>query len=997
MKLLKIILIIAAFLIVLPLVNSKIIIEQAASNSYETCYDGKWIAQNINLTNGTLNDIIFEFQENAAGDAVAFNVSIFNVSVPDGMAEPPDVAPHPFCYNASETSTGNLGWFNITFSDLCNISDGNQSILFGSAGGGSGVGINLHTASVYPPIYFHGQSNTWYEHVDGSLTFYLFGGIPEASAGNNTLNISETEPAESNSFNTQLLNFNATVNASFVFNCSLHVNDTLNQTTTGFSAGTDIAVDWDIAFGADAEQAHNYSISCWDNSSIKNSTRKTFYVDNVDPGMVVDADLESNLSITYKTNLSASINCSDTYLYSMNISIDGKTFYNVTNLAATSNNYLFSYNGTFQNTSVGVHRLQIECFDGHTKNEIDRWVYSKNVFDKSIKYKFDNGWIKIKPVNKGLFTGFDTKKLVDRYTFEYDRDWSAKLLYGSDLEFEVSSNYPLDISNKDNFRGWLISKDLEKWIDFESKYKDAEVSVTRISSNKINVLIEGIEEDSIVFSSAGELNNIVKNYTFYFGNVTETYKSQSLETGNPEFKVNFTRNSSHVTDVNAVLNWNGTIYASTKTTATDCFTFNVSLDVPLIDKLASSVNQTGVFFNWTFNVTGTQNNESNSTDTNNQSIYKMIITNCSSLTTIATLNFSVQDENDVAVKVDMDALFTVWNYSSERNWSLSFENSSIPGFCLYPEWATLHSNYELDYEESSGSHGYEANSYISSGANLTNVSQNITLYIYANGTEITVTVVDQYDVGQYGLAVEAYEYDTSTNNYTLVAMEETDLDGIVKLNLYTTKKHKFIVRDGTEIKYTSSTFKLFQTSYTFRIAGEAEASIIVGFENLERDLTWNSTSRNVTLTWNDLTNMIYMIYLDVYKVNVSNTTILSQQTSTADSGYLIYNIENRNRTYIANVFINATTDNQKYFLESLIIDEKAEYEIFGAETLIMALLFIGTVSMIGITISAEVSMALAAMGMIIFYILGFINVALSGIIALIIGMIVIIVKVSRER
>ena len=124
------------------------------------------------------------------------------------------------------------------------------------------------------------------------------------------------------------------------------------------------------------------------------------------------------------------------------------------------------------------------------------------------------------------------------------------------------------------------------------------------------------------------------------------------------------------------------------------------------------------------------------------------------------------------------------------------------------------------------------------------------------------------------------------------------------------------------------------------------------------------------------------------------------QNSTSNNGRLNYTISdetvNVSITYTANVWLTSIDNNIEYVFDTKTIDYKKEWDIFGTESLMVSFLFIGTMIFTGIFISAEVGIALTIAGMFIAYYLGFYMVSLSGLMALVVGLIIFLVKIKRR-
>lgn len=810
-------------------------------------------------------------------------------------------------------------------------------------------------------------------------------------------------PANGTHINTQPINFNASFNATFPFNCSLKINDTINITRTGFGTGTNIYVEFN---GSGFQEIHyNFSIRCFDNSSEDNTVGAIFLFDSTLPIVTTSPTLESNKSIAYGINgrINATILSEDTNLWGINITVDGTTIiFNKTNLGTTSYLYNLSFKPNDYGLSLGVHKLTVEVSDSHTSSWIPYYDYSKNLLDKSITYTFDSGWIKIKPTNKGLFSKFNTWKEKDRYSFSFKKDWIGKMLYGDDMEFEVTSSDLISIPINSNYDGHLVINGLSKWLDFETGNSKAVVSMKQITDTKILVQVNGIEEDDIIFNSLGGLNVVTNNYLFYYGNVTETYYNRTLETSSTTFTLNFTRNISHVLDATAILHYNNTQYIPTKTTTTEYIFFDSTFNIALFNSTQpDNVNTT---FFWRYNVTNAGAGSSvldNTTTTANHSLYKMIISNCSfGNATEISLNFSILDEiNLKPISPTLGATFTVWNRSSTVSRTYPLQNSadSNISICMYPDWAELYADINTEFTLS----GYDSRSYIKLNERIQTNNTPITIYMAstANTTGITISVVDEDDFNLVGYTVEAWRYNIVTNDYTLIQTKITDSEGESLFYLYVAaSEYMFKVYNPTGILvHTEAKQLLVDTSYTLRvIVGTSPSSMAIKLNQLDYTLTADKTLKNISLKWDDtLTNLIDNINLTIAKQNTTGTSILYSSLSTANTGTLSYNLS-ASGIYVGYAYAKSTEDGTTYLLDSVSLDIREEWDVFGTETLTMAFFFIGTMAFIGIGISAEISIVFLLLGLVLFVGLGFLHLTFAAVMSIVVSGIIVLVRLKKR-
>ena len=823
---------------------------------------------------------------------------------------------------------------------------------------------------------------------------YNFVGSPTVT--NDTLNMSATTPTNGSQFNLNPIRFNTSVNSSFNFNCSLYINETLNITTL-YPAGNEINVSFSQNF---TEGNYVYYIWCVNNETNESSTNNTFYFDSVDPNIVVSGDINLSYVFAGFGNITGTINVSDSNLYGLNVTIDNDIIiFNITSIGATSYNYTLNFNPTEKGLSYGAHTLDVFVSDSHTLKSIPTYDYDRGLFDKSITYNFNDDWVKITPTTASLFSSFNTRKKKDRYSFELERDYLGRLLYGDDIEFKITSSHPITILKDSEYPGHLIVDGLNKWIDFDND-ENGKVTVERINLKEVNVKITGIESDNIVFNSIGGLNVINRSYYFFYGNITETYINQTLETANNKFTLNFTRNGSFISDMSANLYYNGTFHTATKTTTAESIYFEKTLSSDLI-----TVNALNHSFYWNFSMTGVGGfNLENVTNTTNQSVHKMIVTNCTAPATTQAINFSTLNlTNSAAVNSTMEGTFTVWNRTSSlsRTYPIVKNTASLThGVCIYPSWGSFNTNYETEFSAT----GYNDASSIVNGGKLDSGQENISVYMTPTGdtTAITVTAVDELDNKLIGYIIEVYKYELATGNYTLVDTETTNGVGVVVFNLdVSTLQYQFRVKNpsGTLV-HTEPKQKLTSTSYTLRVLlGTTPQYVSLQLQDLDWTFTIDRNNGTFVLIWDDTNNLINFANLTIMDINTTGKRSIYSAISTSNASMLSYNVSinrSQSKNFIGYFYVEATKDSQTYLLDTITFDFRKEWEVFGTDALIMAFLFIGTMMFIGISISPEGSIILTIVGMIGFWAMGFIEVSLTGLIPLVVVLIFIITRVKKQ-
>ncbi len=332
------------------------------------------------------------------------------------------------------------------------------------------------------------------------------------------------------------------------------VLNNVDETGTGYRTYTDTLSSNIYYYMAKVRNTTNNKFSL--NTSIRN-----FTVDLESPALVTDF---TNDSLIFNKNLTGQFNFSDNIqLHSINVSVDGSTIFNITNI--NTQNYTLNLSYNISALSIGKHDLTVYWADGHTATELKGdYDMANGLFNDYLKYEFpDKGNIKTELKSKSIFDDWSSEKRKDRYI------QILKPATPSDtITLIEESDMPIYTAYKEGSYNdyWIIMGN--HWKDYVLENEDnIEVSIKRINEKKVEVTISGIKnQDRLVFSSVGDLNTVTKEYSFYAINMTETFDTVitegfefslllDVDFGNIEFDI------SGITPV-AILQWNSTNFTS---------------------------------------------------------------------------------------------------------------------------------------------------------------------------------------------------------------------------------------------------------------------------------------------------------------------------------------------------------------------------------------------------------------------------------------------------
>jgi len=780
--------------------------------------------------------------------------------------------------------------------------------------------------------------------MTGQRWFAKFGGASPPPSS--TLNISESLPANNSQFNTLLLNLNLTANASLTFDVKLFINGVLNQTAQ-YGSGTDVFVDFDLAFLNTTEETFTYYFSLNTTSDQKNTTVKTFHIDNVFPQITWTTPNNANTTIIAYTLLS-DIFLEDPNMFSYLYNI---TYTNGTQYHTSSNNTLtgltnYTINDTVNFTGEeGAFYAYAEVCDGHTDENIT--IESIEIENVTLVVEDEGDSINVSMADEEDTESVSYIEEDNKVSFGFVSDSTT-----SSEQFIVESNHYIHIlDGLTQYEGHLVMG--KKWMDFETEDLSS-VHIVRLTDYSVEVTVTKFTStDEWDFESIGELNCRNQTRSFLVHVSTTGNNSQTLSGDVLPYLLNVTMNTSYYTTANATLYWNNTAYPATATNTSTHFFFNTSVTIPPL------MNDTNVTYYWNYYLGTTEFN----TSEENTTVYSPRISNCTAYPT-QWVKYLIKDETfETLLNGSITFQFTYSNGAYSNNYNgLMSGNTTFP-ICMYPSWGNFSTNATIQYQTTEA--GYTSREYQTTGFGVYESNRTVDLFLLEGATDITFHIIDDADNNLQGVTVEAYRYRIATDTDVLVETEATDAEGKVILNLASgTTFYSFKIYDtnGT-LRISTARFKLFSTNYEYIIqTGRANplASRLKLFANLEDSLTYDTVTRVINYTYNYSGGSPDQWCLTV----TGNGTQWNYQCLNTSSGSFNYTITELNITYLATV--QAVTADQPTVVNQLGIDTNTPLkDIFGStNTLFIALIIFLVVSLLGL-VNANIAIVLSLISIVI--------------------------------
>lgn len=505
------------------------------------------------------------------------------------------------------------------------------------------------------------------------------------------------------------------------------------------------------------------------------------------------------------------------------------------------------------------------------------------------------------------------------------------------------------------------------------------------------------------------------DYTLYEVNISPSIINETITTYTPEpverststYTFNITVKDGNTTPT-VSFHYNGTPKTLTETISDQVYSYSVSVEHI---EVAGDITTYPINLTWFYNATDGTFESKKESITINDTVYKILIDGCTTAVN-QTINFTIRDlaTNLSITDYDFEGIFRVWDVSNTnfvRNYTFDVNTISTSNkMCMFPPNKTFRADYETLFTATN----YEDLRFSAYNVNIS--ATPIYHYLYmtnsSTSTTITIQVVDENDNELEGYIVEAYRYFLGGDEFDIVGSEITGSDGRISFNLdVDLYQYKFEVKNSNNtLVYTAGKQKLTQTEYTFRIVvGVLPEFIQQKMYSLDITLTADRTANNFTVVWNDIDWAASQIRMIVYKTNLTNITddsdLLYNETSTSASGRLNYTISddttNLSVVYTATVWVLSKDDGNEYSFDSKSIDYQKAWDIFGSnESLLATFLYVGTMIFVGISVGPVIGILLTIFSMFTAFFLGFYMVGLSGLIALVAGLLIFVARMNRR-
>ena len=375
--------------------------------------------------------------------------------------------------------------------------------------------VNLDDYSSSSFIFSNQNSNPTYQ---GNMYVKNVYALVNTTQSSPDLTIEDILPQNESRNNTNLyVQYNVSYNNGTV-NCSLIVNETVNQTDATISNTTTNT--FNTALAADGN--YTYRIACSDTENLTESATYNYIYDTTQPFIVVTYPTDGTYLYPNVTTFDLDIYTTDEYLYKANLTIKngtGAVMYN--QYSGILNNWSrYDWNGTvnYKTWQPGQYLVTIQSTDSHTKKKIREPRTRKKDAERKLIYDFDE----FEDINAELWLvssqeldGFESVKKKDRVSPRYRFKSKNKNVKTYTFRFRCSERIHRVESSA--YNAHLVCDKGMKGIWFDAdllNITDAKYKVTRINPRVFEIEIR-TKGNTLEFESMGGLNYNEVNLTLH--------------------------------------------------------------------------------------------------------------------------------------------------------------------------------------------------------------------------------------------------------------------------------------------------------------------------------------------------------------------------------------------------------------------------------------------------------------------------------------------------
>ena len=300
----------------------------------------------------------------------------------------------------------------------------------------------------------------------------------------------------------------------------------------------------------------------------------------------------------------------------------------------------------------------------------------------------------------------------------------------------------------------------------------------------------------------------------------------------------------------------------------------------------------------------------------------------------------------------------------------------------------MNANSFIEY----GAAGFSTRNYLMNNATLTNVTQNISLYLLESASPEENLMLKIQDsalnpVKDYDVIMQRYY--PGTGLFQQVESGRTDDLGQTIMHVIPQSiDYKFIILNPEgQAVYTTAQMKIVCYTSPCAVTLTIPATTInifqyyQGVAGLQYNLSYNNNTKIVSLTWIDSTGSSPTMGLIVTDLNTSTVISACNLSNSTVSGTMICNLS----SYTMGTFsaVASRIASPKITIDRLLITINELWKIMGKEAMFWSIMFMITMALVGIW-NPAVAVGITMVGVVAMALLGFTMINLTIVIAVII-------------
>ncbi len=506
------------------------------------------------------------------------------------------------------------------------------------------------------------------------------------------------------------------------------------------------------------------------------------------------------------------------------------------------------------------------------------------------------------------------------------------------------------------------------WLNYNGTNKTIPCTSGSINTTNFTLVKDLYNATIFANDTAGNIGSQVISWDYRVFENGQTYNLNTTETSVETIVANFTV-ATGTTLQSAYINYSGTQYAGTVTANGTQFLLTATVSVPTNTNATAPENKT---FFWDFQHVEGSTITNITTAPRTQLVNFIYLTLCGGAYTVNTLNFTLRNET-IPLAYEgawsFGATVTYWTGNGATSKTYTIQNTSVVSnvlLCLASN-DSVQISADIDYNKG----GFGSRSYYLVNSTLTNVTNNITLWVLPDedDTNIIIKAQNEYLAPIKKGYVKALRYYPGYNAYYQVEISRTDDYGNANLKLIERDvDYKFLISDANNnLLYTTNSMKVICTSSpcTLEINAASIAGVldeVLTYQDIDNYFSFNNVTKYLTFTWSDPSGLTSAMRLQVVRVRNYGEQTICDQTITGSSGIIPCLVNSTDGEYLARVYRSASPEKP---FNTFSFDFLSTWQTFGGEGLLWMMLFTLTMFIAGVIIS-PIAAGVLTIGSIVF-------------------------------